>query len=280
MAEVEHQGDGEQFSKNWRSREESRYLHWCKGNPKNQIQLAFRNHWLTFSRILKAHGINGGSCLEVGCGRGSLSAYFADNGWNAHLLDISGDVIELAKAAFERMSLSAEFVVGNCLDMHANDGSYDCVFSIGLFEHFTNPHQAAVEQVRVLREGGILFAYIVPEKRSIVQEEHQWVNEILKAELGTQDNDCKEHVYRASDDLDYYLGVFQNAGLKLLGSSGIYSMPMISNSIEFPFTLLKPESEEKLVAYMNSFLGKRSSCKDAWLCEEDYGNAILIWGTK
>lgn len=282
MAGIEYHGDSERFAKNWRTRKESRYLHWRKGDPQNQIQLAFRKHWLTFSRILEDHSLSPGRCLEVGCGRGSLSAYFADSGWNASLLDISSDVIELAKEAFSEAKLDGNFLVGDCLNIPAQESSFDCVFSIGLLEHFSDPLNVAKEQVRVLKEGGVLFAYIVPEKKAKVQEQYQWFNNILRLEHPLEADARKEDVYRSSYGLDYYLEVFRDAGLDVLGSSGIYSMPMISNSIEFPFTLLKPESELMLTSYLQDFLSRRSDkvLSDSWLCEEDYGNAILVWGTK
>ena len=59
-------------------------------------------------------------------------------------------------------------------------------------------------------------------------------------------------------------------------------MPMISNSTEFPFTLLKPDSEKVLANYLKDYLKQRSKegIRDPWLCEEDEGHAILVWASK
>ena len=94
--ENEHFGEVRNFEKNWREASEAHYLHWTRGEPQNQIQLAFRQHWLTFLELIEPN-IDGGSVLEVGCGRGSLSAYFSDNGWDCTLLDLSESAIELAE---------------------------------------------------------------------------------------------------------------------------------------------------------------------------------------
>ena len=96
------------FDQNWSKRKETTYTHWTRGNPKNQIQLAFRNHWITFNELLDGR-VGNKKCLEIGCGRGSLSAYFADENWDCTLLDISSIVIEQAKIAFNNAKLKANF---------------------------------------------------------------------------------------------------------------------------------------------------------------------------
>src|SRR4051794_29573013 len=80
-----------QFKQSWGEKSiESLYTHWARNEPGNQIQLAYRNHWTLFQQLLNdTTGFNQGKrVLEVGCGRGSLSAYFADAGYDCRLLDI------------------------------------------------------------------------------------------------------------------------------------------------------------------------------------------------
>lgn len=276
-------GDPLSFNENWKDRPESNYLHWTREKPANQVQLAFRRHWLTFSDILQQNHIASNRCLEVGCGRGSLSAYFADNGWDSTLLDLSTTAIANAKKAFSANNLSASFVVGDCLNMPFKNQSFGCIFSIGLYEHFDNIVPVAEEQFRVLEPGGILFAYVVPRKVVNVQTEFDWINHILANEIESASSITdKAPVYRSDYDSSYYKEVFSGCGFKNVQSSGIYSMPMISNSVEFPFTLLKPESEALLVDRLESHLDRRLSAQgaDPWLCEEDYGHAFLVWALK
>ena len=45
-------GSIKEFDKNWKKRPESNYLHWTSKKPENQIQLAFRRHWITFQKII------------------------------------------------------------------------------------------------------------------------------------------------------------------------------------------------------------------------------------
>ena len=83
------------FDRSWETREESHYNHWVRGVPANQIQFAFRRHWLTFQRYLP--GLPGKEILEVGCGRGTISSYFADAGYAVTLLDSSPAVIDIGR---------------------------------------------------------------------------------------------------------------------------------------------------------------------------------------
>ncbi len=78
-------GDIESFEKSWQGRTEAYYNHWTRGAPKNQIQFAFRNHWIVFKELMNNRNfINGKRCLEVGCGRGSISSYFSYASYVTH----------------------------------------------------------------------------------------------------------------------------------------------------------------------------------------------------
>ena len=52
MKNLKKKGDVKAFDLNWKSRKETLYTHWVKGKVQNQIQLAFRNHWILFSEII------------------------------------------------------------------------------------------------------------------------------------------------------------------------------------------------------------------------------------
>ena len=64
--------------------------------------------------------------------------------------------------------------------------------------------------------------------------------------------------------------------------SGIYSVPMISHSIDFPFSLLNSQAEKILVGRFREIFKQRikEGNENPWLCKEDYGNALLVWGIK
>lgn len=276
-------GDGANFDLNWRSQQEAHYLHWTRGEPANQIQLAFRQHWLTF-RELMGSGFGSGRVLEVGCGRGSLSAYFADAGYDCTLLDLSPTVIGLAREAFAAHGLVARFDVGDCRKLPYEDGSFELCFSIGLLEHFEDVGQVIAEQVRVLAPGGLFIGYVVPELPENLQKDYAWICDLLKAVAPLAGpTAAKVPVFRSDTLSPAYLAAMRQCGLLNLGASGTYPLPMISHSIDFPFSLLPSPAEAVLVRHFSSLLLRRRAERNGgnpWLCEEGYGQAFLVWGRK
>lgn len=281
MRKIEKKGDKESFDKNWRSRNEAHYIHWTRGEPQNQIQLAFSRHWSLFREIMgempKCKRV-----LEVGCGRGSMSAFFADNGYDCTLLDSSESVINTARDIFGNLGFNAAFDVGDALDLPYNDNSFDVVFSIGLLEHFKEINTLLSEQIRILDQGGLFLGYVVPEYTENIQKNYSWINDILKILVGENDKNeilQKEAVYRSDSASKKYIEVLEQLPVHDIKASGVYPLPMISYSPEFPFTLLNPEAEKVLVKYFQAVLAERyqTTGVNAWLCDEGYGQAFLIW---
>lgn len=278
-------GDANSFDINWNSRVETFYTHWTRGEPVNQIQLAFRNHWTLFNQLMLSSGYSGGRrVLEVGSGRGSLSCYFSDAGYDCSLLDLSPKVTEVARSIFDSHGLKGTFDVGDACQMKYPDGTFDLVFSIGLLEHFEEIEPPLQEQIRVLAPGGLFIAYVVPKYNDNIQKNYSWINELIKGytESSTSGNSSKEDVFRSDAGSERYLPVLKGLGLRGVGSSGVYPLPMISHSIEFPFSLMPERSELALVRHFQGLLRDRmaASNQHPWLCQEGVGQAFIVWGVK
>jgi len=275
-------GDEKSFRKAWRTSKESLYNHWTAGAVKNQVQFAFRNHFEVFRELIgPRRGRSSRRFLEVGCGRGSLSSYFAAAGWDCTLLDVSPEVIAIARKIFKKNGQRAKFVVGDATRLPFEDGSFEAVASIGLFEHFEQIQKPISEQVRVLAPGGVFLGYIVPKYHDSLQKDYDWINEILKGYATDQGGvPSKQKVYRSDRPSAPYLKAMKKLGLRRLGASGIYSLPMISHSIEFPFTLMPPRAEAALVKHFQEIFARRreKSRHHPWLCREGEGQAFLVWG--
>lgn len=276
-------GSVEAFGENWQTRNETGYSHWTRGQPTNQIQLAFRQHWLTFNELL-AGRVGQMDCLEVGCGRGTLSAYFADAGWNCSLLDISETAISAAQKMFRENGLDAEYFVDDCTAMPFEDNSFDLTFSIGLLEHFEDVQKVIEEQFRVLRPGGLFIGYVVPEFKNNIQKDYNWVNDVLRQCFvdETKQATGKSEVYRSDDLSPKYLEILKKLGANEIFTSGTYPLPMISYSPEFPFSLMPDEIEGILVKSFEARLEAQrvETNSNPWLCDEEYGQAFLVVGRK
>jgi ubiquinone/menaquinone biosynthesis C-methylase UbiE len=279
-------GDAGAFDANWKAREESNYTHWVRGEVENQIQLAFRNHWSLFSELMVKEPLylSGKRVMEIGCGRGSLSCYFSDAGYDCTLVDLSEKVLETAEKIFSNNDLDAKFLVGDANDLEMPDNSFDVIYSIGLLEHFEDVETTLKEQIRVLADGGIWFGYIVPKYSNNIQKDYAWINNILK---GYQENheateQNKEKIFRSDYGSERYIPILERLGLKNVQASGVYPLPMISHSIDFPFSLMPKKSEQELVEYLKKMLieNQNKTGTHPWLCKEGHGNAFLVWGVK
>jgi SAM-dependent methyltransferase len=208
-----------------------------------------------------------------------MSMYFADAGFECTLLDSSIEALRTATDLFGQNSLEANVHVADALALPFPAGVFDVVFSIGLLEHFADIGPPLAEQVRVLRSGGCLLVYVVPDNPENVQAEFEWVNEILRTYndpvVGAESR--KEETYRSSYGAAPYRTMLEGLGLGAVTSTGVYPLPMISPSPQFPFTLNPPEAEKVLVDHFTEVILKSRS---GWLCDEKYGQAFLVWGFK
>lgn len=275
-----HQGSTDEFDQNWLNRPESFYNHWTSGWAKNQIQLAFRNHWRLFYEFMQNNGYE--TCLEVGCGRGTISSYFAENGFKCTLLDSSAGVLDTARSAFANNGHEAEFVHADALDMPFTDNAFDVVVSIGLLEHFEEIAQAVKEQYRVLKGGGLFLGYIVPERPENIQRHFRWFNRLLAfvARLSPQDSAAqnKTNIYRSDYGSARYLSTLRELDVQDVKVMGVYPLPMISHSPEFPFSLLPAPFEWILTRTFESalFLRRIVFRRNPWICAESTGQAFLL----
>lgn len=281
MSNTLKKGSEEEFDQNWKNRKETNYNHWTKETPKNQIQLAFRSHWNYFKELMD--GSDYKTCLEVGSGRGSISSYFADNGFDCTLLDTSESILKTAKEIFKRNGHQAEFVCGNALNLPFEDDSFDVVISIGLLEHFEDIETPIYEQYRVLKPGGLFLGYIVPERPENVQRHFNWVNKILKGVNSIFSSEKKKSVekvdlFRSDFGSERYLPCINKLKIKDLTVTGLYPLPMISHSPEFPFSLMPTYMEKGLTIFYKGVLAIRKKLygKNPWTCDEKFGQAFLI----
>lgn len=273
-------GDAESFIRNWSTRREVRYNHWVKGRPSNQIQLAFRQHWRLFREILGNAG--GGTCLEIGCGRGSISSYFADNGFECVLLDISPAALQVAEAIFANNGHRASFIAGDANRLAFPDAKFDVVVSIGLLEHFEDIGPPIAEQIRVLKSDGMFLGYIVPERPDNIQRYFRWVNVLL--DLAGQlvrrkgGETQKTPIFRSDLASPRYVDVLAGLPVHEIRTMGVYPLPMISHSPEFPFSLLPKPLEWMLTRAFEAVLYARKLIyrKNPWICDEDTGQAFLV----
>lgn len=275
------------FRSSWVQRPESKRYHFTRGKPRNQIQFAFQNHWRVFSQVMG--DLRAGRAIEVGSGRGSMGAFFAAAGFETHLLDTSHSVLKIAQQNFDGDALEQVAVCGDTLSLPYSSDTFDVLVSIGLLEHFEDIRAPMLEQLRVLKPGGVFLGYVVPERPISVQTLAIPVNLTLKAahtlyQLARRDHQPvsvpKSDLYRNTYTADAYLEVFKAAGVHDMGSFGMFPVPLVSHSYQFPFSLMAPPLERGLVGLWRLLLALRPGPRDPWTCPERWGLAFLVWARK
>jgi SAM-dependent methyltransferase len=282
-------GSVESFDASWRGLEDRDRYHFVRGQPLNQVQFAFQNHWRVFRKLI---GSPLRSALEVGCGRGSMAAYFAAAGYTTHLLDSSPEAIQLAQRNFAADGLAGNFVVADALDLPFSDGSMDVILSVGLLEHFEDISKPLAEQIRVLRTGGVFLGYVVPEHATSVQLLANPVNAALRlaksCSSGEPQAAPKARLYRNGLKSAAFLDALRTLRVREMGAFGMFPLPLISHSPSFPFTPLSANAERRLVAFWKRLLALRprtnfsstDPLQDPWVCPEAWGLAFLVWARK
>lgn len=246
--------------------------HFTKGVPQTQLQVAFQEHynlwkkWFPKRRSLRS--------LEVGCGRGNMSLYLNDDGIVTYLLDNSAVALG---AAFENFNLHGKrghYHKADANSMPFKDGYFDIVFSVGLLEHFVFPAPAIREIWRVCRNGGVIIYYVVPEKWS-VQSLFKPINWIL-AKLFRNTKPLESTMYRGIAPLEYYEHqIIDATGQADIYSCGTFPIPLISHSVNYPFSPMCWPFEWLMAKTMRIYLWFREMYAQRWVCSPRWGQGYL-----
>ena len=128
---------------------------------------------------LRHSGIAAGKLLEVGCGTGHWSEFFASFGFRITGIDISEKMLRLAR---ERVT-NAVFLNVDAEELPFKNGEFDIVAAITVLEFADNPPDIVSEMYRCLRSGGVVL--IGGLNRDSALGEHHTANPSPPYESGT-----------------------------------------------------------------------------------------------
>ena len=117
-------------------------------------------HRLVRDHVDVARDLDGRRILDIGCGRGGLSAWIARSSKPSRhfAIDFSKVAVEKGRAMAAQASLPGiEWMLGDIQNIPCADASMDSAFSCETIEHVPDPALAVRELARVLRPGGRLF---------------------------------------------------------------------------------------------------------------------------
>jgi len=106
-------------------------------------------------RLLKRCISPGMRVLEIGCAPGKMLAWVA-KAREAEVsgLDYSPQGIDHARRLFAALGIAGDLRCEDVFAQSFEEGSYDCVFSCGVVEHFDDPRELIEIHIRMLKPGG------------------------------------------------------------------------------------------------------------------------------
>jgi ubiquinone/menaquinone biosynthesis C-methylase UbiE len=105
--------------------------------------------------ILKYLGdVRGKSLLDLGCGAGENSVYFAKLGAHCVATDYSPGMVEVALKLAEKNGVTVTGKVVNAMEIDYPDNSFDIIYAANLLHHIPDPLITIREMHRVLKPGG------------------------------------------------------------------------------------------------------------------------------
>lgn len=119
------------------------------------------NESLDFSyRLHEYRSFAAKKVLDVGSGNGYVLSKYALEGAETYGVDITETGVRLCRRRFELSNLPGTFLVAGAEELPFEDGTFDCVCSMGVLHHTPDTEKAVAEIFRVLRPGGRLIVML------------------------------------------------------------------------------------------------------------------------
>ena len=111
-----------------------------------------------------------GSILDWGCGHGQVSALMQDAGLNVSSFDYRGDDSPDDVVALPLYPQVRAYISTEPRRLPYADASFAAVLSCGVLEHVLDPDASLDEIARVLKPGGTLYVYKLPNRFSYLEK--------------------------------------------------------------------------------------------------------------
>lgn len=150
----------------------------CCLYPTGKESLAQAEIAMLDSYVDKAQITDGMEILDLGCGWGSATLYLAERFPRCKVTGFSNSRTqrEWIVGQAERKGLgNVHVITGDVVDYEFEEGKYDRVVSIELFEHMKNYEKLMAKVSRALKSGGKLFVHIFAHRDTPYDFEDGWM---------------------------------------------------------------------------------------------------------
>ena len=103
--------------------------------------------------------MNFNNFLDLGCGIGRHSIFFAENGFNVTSYDLSKEGIEILQKEIENRKLQIKTIIGDIKKLSLKNQEFDCILGFHSIYHVDSENIKNVfkEIYRVLKTGGEIY---------------------------------------------------------------------------------------------------------------------------
>ena len=149
--------------------------------------------------------------LDLGCGLGRHSLFFAENGFDVHAFDLSESGLEkfIEKTKEEKLNICIK--LGDMLSLPYKDNNFDCILAYHSIYHTDTSgiKQVISEIYRVLKNGGEAFlTFNSKNNPSFIKDTNKKIDE--NTIINTEGNEIDiPHYYADLEDLKYLLKDFK-----------------------------------------------------------------------
>lgn len=102
-------------------------------------------------------GVKGKKILELGAGSGCDIVSLTLEGAEGYALDFSKESLKSMNYWAKVKKAKVKNILADVKKIPLKGGTFDCIFSVGLMEHFPDPMPYLKEQIRLLKPGGFLI---------------------------------------------------------------------------------------------------------------------------
>ena len=151
------------MQKNIHSKEEAFHDQWAKSQNLDVVDIIRANEAITapemrsIAKQIQNHG--GKKILDIGCGLGEVSVYFAYKGFDVTALDISSEMLKVTKrlAAKYNVSVNTIHSTAESLNIQKNE-KFDIIYVGNLFHH-VDINETLIKLKPHLKKGGMLISW-------------------------------------------------------------------------------------------------------------------------
>lgn len=188
---------------------ESKAWDWSKNESSKWLAPAVEACYLAES--WKSKGFK--KFLDLGCGLGRHSIYFAQKGYEVNSVDLSQYAVDYLNSWAKKEQLNIASDVCDMLNLSFDDDTFDCIIAYNVVYHTDTQGfiKSLGEITRVLRSGGELFITLISKDTWSFQRADKYKriddNTILRDDDDTERN--VPHFYVNIKDIKKYFNDFE-----------------------------------------------------------------------